>query len=590
MWQCVESANRFYWTEFKMNLRRAFSCNAEEFPTQSPAAGFKVYYNGSTVAPAAGDLITWAGRHIAVVKYLTPTHVVFTQQNARCETVDSVAYSRRRGAYYLADYVGQTQAWMRISPKVSLSNLANGVCSNSRPTLYIETNTNAYTAHDVYLIEYDANYQETVTHLTAAGRIANIPSVGNLSYQMPSLTRGNHYAIRVVTHHPVGAVDSDLLRFQVSANATRSTTSSSGIETVLFRSTNVANGQAVSNARIFHYSAAQDEYNEIGFTSTQGLLNAIGLFPEVEVGDSIIGEAAGFQDAAIIVSQAMINAAEITVLFGIDPSSSAVTQAQVNRITNGQIDNSPIVHDSTVTIRCTAINHNGFAISIPNEDDQNAIGRVYYPAVDSLQNYNLQLGANTIVVRFFNATDTVISTLQLHYVPLDSLTTQAYSVLVWGNTANAGANMYINGSFAKTLSSQNELMQMPIGSNNTFVFTKNGFEPISVTTNRADTIVLNWIVSSVSVQNSAQILEAKLYPNPASQKAYYQYYSEHEGQAFMALHNHLGQAVREWSHQAVQAGAQQVELDLSGLPSGAYWLEVRAQAGARSVWQLVVTE
>lgn len=591
MWQCVEFANRFFWTEFVMNLRRAFSCHAEDFPAQSPAAGFKVYSNGSTIPPAAGDLITWAGRHIAVVKYLTPTHVVFTQQNARCETVDSITYSLSRGAYYLADYVGQTQAWMRITPKVSLSNLTSGVCSNSRPTLYIETNTNVYTAHDVYLIEYDANYQETVTHLTAAGRIANTPSVGNLRYQMPSLTRGKHYAIRVVTHHPVGAADSDLLRFQVAANATRSTTSSSGIENVLFRSTNAASGQAVSNARLFHYSTTQEAYNEIGFTSSQGLLNAIGLFPEVEVGDSIIGEAAGFQDAAIVVSQSMINAAEIIVSFGIDPNSSAVMQAQVNRITNGQIDNSPIVHDSAITIRCTAINHNGFAISIPNEDDQNAAGRVYYPATDSLQNYNLQLGANTIVVRFFNANDTVISTLQLQYVPLDSLSTQAYPVLVLGDAANAGANMYINGSFTKTLSSQNELMQMPVSSNNTFFFTKSGgFSPISVTTNRADTIVLNWVIFSIQNNAPSTEAEAKLFPNPATQKAYYQYYSEHEGQAFMTLHNHLGQAVREWSHQAVQAGAQQVELDLSGLPSGAYWLEVRAQAGARSVWQLVVTE
>jgi agmatine/peptidylarginine deiminase/PKD repeat protein len=81
-------------------------------------------------------------------------------------------------------------------------------------------------------------------------------------------------------------------------------------------------------------------------------------------------------------------------------------------------------------------------------------------------------------------------------------------------------------------------------------------------------------------------LQARVFPNPARGRAFLGLVSSQSGELEWTLYNTLGQALH--SEQAsFFAGRQQLEVPLSGLPSGMYTLAVRCK-GARAVFRLSV--
>lgn len=112
-------------------------------------------------------------------------------------------------------------------------------------------------------------------------------------------------------------------------------------------------------------------------------------------------------------------------------------------------------------------------------------------------------------------------------------------------------------------------------------FTANDLPPESLVEAAIDDIRFYDLAPAASVKDLFNQMKISVYPNPARERVYVDFYAPQGLQLSLSLLNSLGQQVRS-ENRTIEAGEQHLSFELGNLPAGMYMLQLQSEGSRRS--------
>lgn len=579
-WQCVEYVNRYYKQVYGLHTYSAgLAGSANTYLSLANHAGMIRFQNNNPEKPRTGDVIVWAGTqnntagHVAVIKQVNGNTVTIIQQNAHSTwTNTTTLLTNNFWAFPTSPSVGPCLGWYR--PQPNPLSPANGETINDLLHLFNwntnpSENNSLHNQYTLFIYEKDANgcYQPYLTQF----------GISQPQFQLTQpLHAGKDYSYQIFSNTPSGTVRNETVYFSVSPNAhmiiggnnnSRSTGDSLATQIQIHTYQNIsAQDYAIANVRI--YAQQQGSWTDFEWTNATGDIFVYDLYPGVHIGDSILAQADGFTDKTVVVTQDNLNSGVVNIQMNLINGTTAIINPAAIPYINGSPKYNDYVTQPAINLHVTAINHDYYEIAGFSELD-NSPSWDYHLASDSVVLENLSLGDNSFTIRYINATDTLYYMTDIQYIPLDSLSNSTYVVTIAQNSLNNGARMFVNGNFIKELSTQQDSIRVPVGTNN-FSFLLPGYENFNATTFHADTINIQWLAYTTGLDKIEDKFEFSVYPNPLAKTTTVSYSLATESNISISFFDLMGNETRLLPNQQQSPGIHHSEVDVAVLSSGMY--------------------
>jgi len=530
--QCKDYVCRYYHTVYNLNFvnnNLRLNRTARTWDDAANQKEYLEYYSNdgtSFTPPQTGDIFIYDGgcrdcrSHVSLVKSVTNTTISIVQQNVRDGNHFSTLTLNNNNGFFTVTGDGDLVAWLRPKKLKMYYRLNNTDDNFTR--LFPDNNSPAYIGNATPTIQWthvpNLEYKLYVKkkrdigycyeQITGSPFILTNKNSSGFSFYGNNLAQGA-YLCKVVasTDDNVGTIESDIVFFNITSNiATKVNVKEPNnlqIVTVNQNKKKSSNSSTSSVPNALISKLSNGLWSVIGFTDTYGKLFAI---QSVNVGDTIKGSSNGYNDSQIIVNDNMIESGIIQIEFAQLATNRHILDANVEIL-----NNQSIVTENTVNLRITAINYLSYQV-ISYEDEKETIIVSKLPS-DSILNFSLADGLNSIIIRFIGTHDTIEVTKTIDYQPkIDN--SNSYIVTINCDKNSINSKMFINGRFIKTLINTSEQFTIPKGINY-INFTKDGFSFLGVTVDTTKTIDLKLNALNVIFNESNRQI-AKLYPNPTS--------------------------------------------------------------------------
>ena len=472
--------------------------NAHHYFDNAEASGFKKIPNNSPNRPLPGDIIVWRNNnaygHVAIVKEVNSSNIKVVQQNTQNweQTFSLSQNTNNPPRWEISDFNGAPcLGWLRVFPKV-ITPIEGDI-------------ENAWYRFFVWENKPNPNYTIVLYEKVIGNSYIPIDTIRNLSVnyyiRQQNLNPGKDYKYKVQSKifngsQSAGLINSKNIYFSVANIAKNEIKNDTLIANIQFFTYNAGSLPQIPAKDIRVYAKLDNEWTDIGFSNEEGNIFATNLYPDISDGDSIYFEGRGYQSGYAIAANYMINNGLIPIPITYLNNPAIIINPSIEPWINGAVSHSLYVTQSNIQVKVSAQNHDYYHIS-PEEEVDSANTWITYPAANNLLNVYLEEGANAILVRYTNAFDTLFYSTIINYIPIDSLSNQTYNVLINPNPLNSGASLFVNGTLISQLTSQPEIVSVPLGTN-TFSFLKTGYANYTQSTIQADTISVIWAAVNIA--------------------------------------------------------------------------------------------
>ncbi len=223
----------------------------------------------------------------------------------------------------------------------------------------------------------------------------------------------------------------------------------------------------IPGAKIFIKPQSDSSYYFLGLTNEKSTFSE-NLVPSLEIGDSIIIIASGYERLSISIDSTILKNSNMEVGMVELTSKVKSIMSPVLILEN----NTNIVTDSIITLEAFGKNVVQFEINANFHQDS-----LFIPLNLTNNQFKISLdtGSNIILVRFIGIEDTVVISKIIYYLPHSLKSKLSYQVILNTDSLVLGAELYINNQFIKTIDKIKD-STIVMNGENYFSFRKVGFQ------------------------------------------------------------------------------------------------------------------